>query len=54
MLWQLLLKSLGTPVRSSLDIKFESATRKSGDKGTRTPDLRRARAALSQLSYVPE
>ena len=25
----------------------------SGDKGTRTPDLRRAKAALSQLSYVP-
>jgi hypothetical protein len=26
----------------------------SGDEGTRTPDLRRARAALSQLSYIPE
>lgn len=26
---------------------------KHGDKGTRTPDLRRAKAALSQLSYVP-
>ena len=26
----------------------------SGDEGIRTPDLRRARAALSQLSYIPE
>ena len=25
----------------------------SGDEGTRTPDLRRAKAALSQLSYIP-
>ena len=24
-----------------------------GDEGTRTPDLRRAKAALSQLSYIP-
>jgi hypothetical protein len=24
-----------------------------GDKGIRTPDLRRAKAALSQLSYIP-
>jgi hypothetical protein len=24
-----------------------------GDEETRTPDLRRARAALSQLSYIP-
>ena len=27
---------------------------KSGDEGIRTPDLRRAKAALSQLSYIPE
>ena len=26
----------------------------SGDEGIRTPDLRRAKAALSQLSYIPE
>ena len=26
---------------------------KSGDEGIRTPDLRRAKAALSQLSYIP-
>ena len=25
----------------------------SGDEGIRTPDLRRAKAALSQLSYIP-
>ena len=25
-----------------------------GDEGIRTPDLRRAKAALYQLSYVPE
>ncbi len=25
-----------------------------GDEGTRTPDLRRAKAALSQLSYIPK
>ena len=24
-----------------------------GDEETRTPDLRRAKAALSQLSYIP-
>jgi hypothetical protein len=24
-----------------------------GDEGIRTPDLRRAKAALSQLSYIP-
>ena len=26
----------------------------SGDEGIRTPDLRRAKAALSQLSYIPD
>ena len=26
----------------------------SGDEGTRTPDIRLAKAALSQLSYIPE
>ena len=26
----------------------------SGDEGIRTPDLRRAKAALSQLSYIPK
>ena len=26
----------------------------SGDEGIRTPDLRLAKAALSQLSYIPE
>ncbi len=25
-----------------------------GDEGTRTPDLLRAREALSQLSYIPQ
>ena len=25
-----------------------------GDEGIRTPDLRRAKAALSQLSYIPD
>jgi hypothetical protein len=28
-------------------------TAQSGDEGIRTPDLRRAKAALSQLSYIP-
>lgn len=27
---------------------------KHGDEEARTPDLRRAKAALSQLSYIPE
>jgi hypothetical protein len=27
--------------------------RSGGDEGIRTPDLRRAKAALSQLSYIP-
>jgi hypothetical protein len=26
----------------------------SGDEGTRTPDFRLAKAALSQLSYIPD
>ena len=29
------------------------AAKPNGDKETRTPDLRRAKASLSQLSYVP-
>jgi hypothetical protein len=33
--------------------KYLSISRRSGDAGTRTPDLRRAKAALSQLSYIP-
>ena len=33
---------------------FESPdSRYNGDEGIRTPDLRRAKAALFQLSYVP-
>ena len=31
----------------------QSALSTSGDEGTRTPDLLRAREALSQLSYIP-
>ena len=30
-----------------------TATFQSGAEGIRTPDLRRAKAALSQLSYIP-
>ena len=29
------------------------STLSNGDEGTRTPDLLRAREALSQLSYIP-
>ncbi len=32
---------------------FLPLTRPHGDKGIRTPDLRRAKASLSHLSYVP-
>jgi hypothetical protein len=30
-----------------------SSIRSGGDEGTRTPDIRLAKAALSQLSYIP-
>ena len=30
-----------------------STQRPGGDEGTRTPDIRLAKAALSQLSYIP-
>lgn len=33
--------------------KINTSSQKGGAAGTRTPDLRRARAALSQLSYGP-
>ena len=33
--------------------KFSPKFSLSGDEGIRTPDLRRAKAALSQLSYIP-
>ena len=32
---------------------FSTFVQLSGDEGIRTPDLRRAKAALSQLSYIP-
>ena len=32
---------------------FQALKRANGDEETRTPDLRRAKAALSQLSYIP-
>jgi hypothetical protein len=40
---------------SSLSLRFTWKTRsfRSGAEGIRTPDLRRAKAALSRLSYGP-
>jgi hypothetical protein len=37
------------------DLRFtcKSLEKESGPEGTRTPDLRHARAALSRLSYGP-
>jgi hypothetical protein len=39
-----------TVINSSI---FSNKCAACGDEGIRTPDLRRARAALSQLSYIP-
>ena len=44
----ILTKRSGAP--GSLQIVNATA---SGDEGIRTPDLRLAKAALSQLSYIP-
>jgi hypothetical protein len=40
-----------TVINSSI---FSNKCAACGDEGIRTPDLRRARAALSQLSYIPD
>jgi hypothetical protein len=36
-----------------LSNKYNPIWEKGGDEEARTPDLRRAKAALSQLSYIP-
>ena len=45
------------PSRSSQSTSFSilafSSSQSGGDEGTRTPDIRLAKAALSQLSYIP-
>ena len=41
-------------VKSMLTMSLSCRKRSGGDKEDRTPDLLRARQALSQLSYVPE
>ena len=42
-----------SPHQGGYPARFVCCVRRSGAAGTRTPDLRRARAALSQLSYDP-
>jgi hypothetical protein len=42
-----------SPHQGGYPARFLCCVRRSGAAGTRTPDLRRARAALSQLSYDP-
>ena len=37
----------------NLKLKVLDFVKSGGDRGTRTPDLRVANAALSQLSYIP-
>ena len=46
----LLFVILSSPSKSIL---FRTYSLLSGDEGIRTPGLRRARAALSHLSYIP-
>ena len=47
--------SKGSVLRASFLFLFPSTTllQSGGDEGTRTPDFRLAKAALSQLSYIP-
>jgi hypothetical protein len=49
----ILLAFSGAKTSISLRNDFVKRPLLSGDEGTRTPDLLRAREALSHLSYIP-